>query len=206
MIPKVIYMCYKTLDKIQIYSQNWKRLNPEYEIKLYDDELCREFLLKEYSPLHSKIFDFIKDGPIKSDFWRCCIINKYGGLYVDADIEPLVPLKEYIDGDEYFVTCFSANKKMLNPHFIMCNKDNSILQYCIDKYIKYYSIGIPYNYWGWSITRILKFNFYGKSGIYLLNNNKYKFLAELKTYNHCEYKKKIVLHNRYKEYINHEFR
>ena len=205
MIPKVIYMCYKTLDKIQIYSQNWKRLNPEYEIELYDDKRCREFLLKEYSPLHLKIFDFIKDGPIKSDFWRCCIINKYGGLYVDADIEPLVPLKEYIDGDEYFITCFSANPRELNPHFIMCNKDHPILEYCINKYIKFYSNKVPYKYWTWSIVRILKFNFHGKSGIYLINNNKYKFLAEMKTYNDCEYNKRIVLHNRYKEYINHEF-
>jgi hypothetical protein len=205
MIPKVIYMCYKTLDKIKIYSQNWKRLNPEYEIKLYDDNLCREFLLKEYSQLHVDIFDFIKDGPIKSDFWRCCIINKYGGLYVDADIEPLVPLREYIEGDEYFVTCFSANPGELNPHFIMCDKNNSILQYCINKYINYYSNKLPYKYWVWSIVKILKFNFNGYSGIYIIDNKKYKFLSEMKTYNDCEYNGRIVLHNRYKEYINHEF-
>jgi mannosyltransferase OCH1-like enzyme len=48
MIPKVIYMCHKQLDKIKIYSQNWKRLNPEYEIQCYDDAMCRNFLLKEY--------------------------------------------------------------------------------------------------------------------------------------------------------------
>ena len=34
MIPKVIYICHKKLDKIKIYSQNWKLLNPDYEIKL----------------------------------------------------------------------------------------------------------------------------------------------------------------------------
>lgn len=42
MIPKVIYMCHKTLEHIKIYSRNWKKLNPEYEIKLYDDTMCRE--------------------------------------------------------------------------------------------------------------------------------------------------------------------
>ena len=88
MIPKIIYMCHKVLDKIEIYSKNWKNLNPEYEIKLYDDELCKKFLLDEYSQLHLDIFNFLKDGPIKADFWRICILNKYGGLYIDADIEP----------------------------------------------------------------------------------------------------------------------
>ena len=68
-------------------------------------------LLKEYSQLHLDVFNFLKDGPIKSDFWRVCIINKYGGLYVDSDIIPLIPLKNYIEDDDYFVTCISMNFK-----------------------------------------------------------------------------------------------
>ena len=96
MFPKVIYICNKNLDFIKHYSKNWKILNPDYEIKLYDDNLCNEFLKNEFSQLHSDIFNYIKDGPIKADFWRVCIVYKYGGLYVDADIEPLLHLKDYI--------------------------------------------------------------------------------------------------------------
>ena len=59
MIPKIIYMCYKNLDTIKKYSENWKILNPDYEIKLYDDELCEKFLLEEFSELHRDIFNFI---------------------------------------------------------------------------------------------------------------------------------------------------
>jgi mannosyltransferase OCH1-like enzyme len=137
MIPKVIYMCYKNLDKIKIYSKNWKNLNPEYDIKLYDDELCKTFLLDEYSQLHVDIFNFLKDGPIKADFWRVCIINKYGGLYVDADINPIVPLNKFIENDDDFVTCISSsfNENYLplqfNPHFILSNKiiDNDIKRF-----------------------------------------------------------------------------
>lgn len=47
-IPKVIYMCHKTLDQIQIYSKRWTELNPEYEIRLFNDSTCRQFLLDEY--------------------------------------------------------------------------------------------------------------------------------------------------------------
>ena len=201
-------MCHKNLDKIQIYSQNWKRLNPEYEIQLYDDKLCREFLFKEYSQLHLDVFNFIKDGPIKADFWRCCIVNKYGGLYVDADIEPLVPLRYYIKDDDYFVTCFSQRicKTQINPHFLMCKKNNKLLQYCIQTYLQYYLHKKPYDYWGWSICRIMKFNFIKerKSGVYIFNKKKFKFLYE-KNPNDCEFKGMLVLHNRYSTYKNHHF-
>ena len=213
-IPKVIYMCHKKLDKIEIYSQKWKELNPEYEINLYDDNLCQEFLLKEYSQLHLDIFNFIPDGPIKADFWRVCIINKYGGLYVDADINPIVPLKQYIEDNDEFVTCISSNlntseftSDRINPHFILSNKNNHILKNCIDKYIDLYNnYREDYSYWKWSICKILKLPIrQKKSQIILLNNQKYKFLLELDDLNTCVYNGEIVFYNRYEQYINHDF-
>jgi mannosyltransferase OCH1-like enzyme len=125
-------MCYKELGPIQTYSLNWKKLNPEYEIKLYDDKMCEEFLLENFSQLYCDIFKFIRDGPIKADFWRCCILYKNGGLYVDADIEPIVPLKDYIDYDAEFITCISdISVGGFNPHFIICNSNNPLLKKCI---------------------------------------------------------------------------
>ena len=190
MIPKVIYMSHKNLNDIEKYSQNWKLLNPDYEIKLYDDELCEKFLLEEYSNKHANIFNFIKHGPIKCDFWRVCVINKYGGLYVDADIEPLVPLKEYIDDDDYFVSCISTNfdnnnnqEFKFNPHFILSDKNNPILQKCIDKYIElYYNRSRNYSYHNWSICRLMTIEEITekKSQIVYLNNKKHKFLFSYK--------------------------
>jgi mannosyltransferase OCH1-like enzyme len=211
-IPKNIYICFKSLDKIKIYSNNWKKLNPDYEIKLYDDELCKEFLLKEYSQLHLDVFNFIPDGPIKADFWRVCIINKYGGLYVDADIEPLIPLNKYIDNDDDFATCISVNFKngekqwQLNPHFILSNKNNTVLQNCIDKYIEMYTNKMKYNYWEWSICSIMYIEGVTKKCSHTLqiNSQKYKFLYEQNA-NECEYNGQIVLKNRYNDYKNHNF-
>ncbi len=214
MIPKVIYMCHKHLDDITNYSQNWQILNPEYEIKLYDDALCVQFLLHHYSPLHASIFNYIKDGPIKCDFWRVCIINTFGGLYVDADIEPLCPLREYIEDDDNFVTCISSsfeNTKSewnFNPHFIMSHKNNYILQRCIDQYIHYYHNKTPYTYWGWSVCKVfcvanVKEK---KSQVIYVNGQKHKLLLELANGNDCQYNGTIVLHNRYSNYVNHNFK
>ena len=212
-IPKVIYMCHKTLDKIKIYSQKWKELNPEYEIKLYDDDLCQKFLLEEFSQLHSDIFNFIPDGPIKADFWRVCIINKYGGLYVDADINPIVSLSNYVEKNDDFVSCISMyfniyiDEWQLNPHIILSDKNNYYLYDCMNKYIELYkNHKEEYNYWNWSICRIMKIPYIKqkKSQILLLNNQKYKFLIET-DYNTCKYNDEIVLYNRYDEYVNHDF-
>lgn len=211
MIPKVIYMCHKTLDDIKIYSQNWKRLNPEYEIKLYDDQMCLDFLLQEYSEKHAEVFNFIPHGPIKADFWRLCIINKYGGLYVDADIEPIIPLSEYIEEDDDFVTCISHNFTkdiypfQLNPHFILSNKDNELLQKFIDIYIRWYNAKIKYRYWEWSICNIMQIKGINekKSQVIYLNNKKYKFLLEKPCLEKCEYNDVLVLKNRYSNYDKH---
>jgi hypothetical protein len=206
MIPKTIYMCYKNIEELKPYAQNWIRLNPDYDIQLYDDEKCQSFLLKEYGQLHLDIFNFIQDGPIKADFWRVCVINKYGGLYVDADIEPLVPLKEYIEEDDYFVTCISAWERVcLNPHFIRCDKNNEILQDCINTYIQIYRNKLTYSYWGWSICSKLRIGVTKKEHIQFIYGKKFKFLFELASLNDCEYNGVIVLHNRYSNYIDHKF-
>jgi mannosyltransferase OCH1-like enzyme len=214
MIPKVIYMCHKTLEKIIIYSEKWKILNPEYEIRLFNDQMCLDFLLEAYSQLHAEVFNFIPDGPIKADFWRLCIINKYGGLYVDADIEPIIPLKEYIEDDDDFVSCISHNFSkdkyafQLNPHFILSNKNNEFLQNTIDIYINLYiNNKNSYNYWHWSICNLLQIEGINekKSQVIYLNNQKCKFLLENYNFSQCEYNEIVVLNNRYNNYINHNF-
>ena len=211
-IPKVIYMCYKTLDKLQIYAQNWKKLNPEYEIKLYDDELCKKFLLDEYSQLHLDIFNYIPDGPIKADFWRVCVLYKYGGLYVDADINPLVPLREYLEDDDNFATCISCNfdtkltSGHFNPHFILAKAHDPILKACVDEYLHKYTNKLPYSYWSWSIIHVMKIPGVTerKSQTLIMNNKKFKFLYE-RNYDECEYNGVLVLKNRYDNYVDHKF-
>jgi mannosyltransferase OCH1-like enzyme len=185
MIPKVIYICNKTLDdKIKLYSQRWKILNPEYEVKLYDDELCKDFLLNEYSQLHVDIFNFLEDGEIKADFWRVCILNKYGGFYIHANIKPIFVFNKFIEKDANFVSCISFNfiKKLLvynfNPYFILSNKNNVFLQNCIEVYIKQYNDKIPYNYLTWGICNLFIIDGLSKKNAYLIriNHEKTSFL------------------------------
>ena len=203
MIPKVIHICHKTIPSIEVYSNKWKELNPDYELKLYDDEMCKSFLLTEFSQLHLDIFNFIPDGPIKADFWRLCILYKYGGVYADADIVPLVPLREYIKESSVFVTCISKynNRDNYNPHFIMCEANNSKIKRCIDWYAIYYKRK-AYDYWSWSIIKL--FNVIFK----YLKHTKDEQIQMLNELSHggdlysfyCEYNGVIVMNCRHIDY------
>ena len=126
-IPKIIYICHKNVKCLSMTYKFWKQLNPGYEIKLFNDAMCEQFLLDQFSELHQTVFKFIPDGPIKSDFWRVCVLYKYGGIYVDADIHPLVPLDKYLMRSCNFVTCITKSNGNFNPHFIAARKNDDVI-------------------------------------------------------------------------------
>ena len=220
MIPKIIHMCYKDLKILEKYAQNWKKLNPEYELHLYDDSLCRQFLIKNFSELYVKIFNYIRDGPIKADFWRVCILYIYGGVYADADIVPIVPLDNFIEKNIDFLTCTSKNfYDFFNPNFIVSAPNNIFLKKCIDIYVKKYENKERYAYISWSIVNL--FNFHNvinknflkkKNGIYRYETLKIQLLEEKSNYidvykDYMMYNNQKIFMNRYKnyDYKKHKF-
>ncbi len=215
-IPKTIYLSYKTKNIPDYIIPNWKKLYPEYEIKLYDNIDCLKFLKDEYGKEHVDIFNFIKDGPIKADFWRVCVLYKYGGIYADIDIEPIVSIDTLMEPDTTFLSCISQDVIGITPQFIVTIPGHIALKMCIDKYLEMHRSKKPYSYWGWSICGIMKDVFYelhGKhitvDGIYFDNkNNKYQMLKEVYPTksakdHYCKYKDIRILNNRYSDY-DHE--
>ncbi len=235
LIPKTIYLSYKTKEIPDYIIPNWKKLYPDYDVKLYDNNDCIEFFKKEFDQTYVDIFNFIKDGPIKADFWRVCILYKYGGIYSDIDVEPLVNINNIIYSDTTFITCLSASSNEdINPHFIVSEPEHKVLKMCIDKYLEMFKENKKYSYWGWSIVGIMKEALYNifdeyitEDGIYFdKGNNKYQFLKEVfkwpdftfdfkniwkrikcDTFGmYCKYNNIKVLNNKYDDYIDHEFK
>jgi mannosyltransferase OCH1-like enzyme len=211
-IPKVIYLSYKTKNIPEYVIKNWKKLNPGYEVKLYDNDDCKNFLIEHYTQKHVDIFDFIKDGPIKADFWRVCVLNTYGGVYSDIDVELLVPIDEIIEEGVTFLTCGSFAGG-INPHFIMTVKNHPLLLDCLNTYLDMYDNNVKYEYWTYSIVfnimlpNIKKYIDYdpNKEGIlYDKFQNKYQIISEKNpgeyTKIFCSYKSVKVLNNRYNKY------
>ena len=223
-IPKIIYLCYKHKEIPEYIIPNWQKINPNYKIILYDNKDCIDFLNEHYGEEYVNIFNFIKDGPIKADFWRCCILYKYGGVYADIDTKPIMQLDTLLEKDLELLTVRSSDREDgITPELIICKKNNKLLDLCIKTYIRYMNDKYPYSYWDWSIVnimpenlkKIVKTNIIKDKHIYLDgddNNKKYKLIDEIIDNNNryndrVIYNNEIVLYNRYEGYNNdsHEF-
>ena len=173
-IPKVIYQTYKDKNVPTIVRERWLELNPDYVYYLYDDDDCYNFLIKYYTKEHADFFKYkIKDGPIKSDFWRVCILYQFGGIYADIDIVLHVPIDNFVDSDTTLYTCISVHDKELNPHFIATIPKNPLILDCINIYMKE-KINTPYEYWNYSIVQIMANILQNYLNNYNLKEGKYK--------------------------------
>ena len=188
MFDKVIHITYKNIEKLENVKNQWLMLNPEYRVELYDDTRCITFLNEYFGAKFGDIFNYIQDGPIKSDFFRICVLYIYGGVYVDADIKPFIPLNEFIEDDIELCTVISYNYQKektvynYNPHFIVAKKRNNYLYDTIKKYELLYEQQ-SYSYWHWSICNLfnindLEYNINNEKNAFTLNDKKYMFLIE----------------------------
>jgi len=170
--------------------------------------MCEEFLKTEFSQKECDIFRFINNGIYKSDFWRVCILYKYGGVYVDADIEALTPLNQFIEEDDTFATCLSCFPNEFNPHFIMCEPGNPNIKLCIDEFISFYDEKMAKNEVGVYLSvcpvfaKIFKYVFdngCGKDGKHKIGNEVIKLMKEQYIhgiYKFCTYGNLKLLNNK----------
>jgi mannosyltransferase OCH1-like enzyme len=154
-IPKKIFLCYKNKKIPPEIKKRWLDLNPDYEVFIYDNNDCIDFLRKYFNEEYVDIFNFLKDGPIKADFWRVCILYIFGGVYCDIDVKPLVPIKDFLEDGVDFLTCSSIAFDDLNPHIIICPPKHKILKDCINIYLEKHRNHDAYGYWQWSIVHIM---------------------------------------------------
>ncbi len=63
-------------------------MNSEYEYHIFNDIELIEFLEENISD--PDLMEFYKKAPImvmRTDLWRFMILYKYGGIYMDCDVE-----------------------------------------------------------------------------------------------------------------------
>jgi len=103
-IPKTIHYFWfsgdEYPDKVKRCIDSWHKYCPDYEFKLWsldnyktDNVFCNEALSK-------RVWAFA------SDFGRCDVLYRYGGIYLDTDVELIKPLDELLYDDGFF--CFES--------------------------------------------------------------------------------------------------
>ena len=113
MIPKIIHACWlgngEMPDDQKEYIKGWKTLHPDYEIIIWTDETFSEYLddsLFVKKSLEKKKYGFL------SDYFRFTILYKYGGIYVDTDVEMFKNLDEFLNCKMFMGFIFDSKKKI----------------------------------------------------------------------------------------------
>ena len=101
MIPKIIHFCWLSGDPypeiIIKCLDSWKKILPDYEIKLWDTKTfdiqstkwtAQAFEMKKYA--------------FASDYIRFYALYNYGGIYLDSDVEVLKSFDDFLHNKWFF--------------------------------------------------------------------------------------------------------
>ena len=131
MIPKIIHYCwFGGNEKPKLVSdciESWKKYCPNFEIiewneSNFDYSSCR-YAAEAYE---ARKWAFV------SDYARLCVLNRFGGLYLDTDMEMLKPVDELLESCNGILS-FEA-KDFVCLGVIGANKSSPLLQEFIDEY------------------------------------------------------------------------
>ena len=100
MIPKIIHTFWFSNEEMPIKYreclQSWKKYASDFEIKIWD--------LNSYSAENCLFFDQAiedKNWAFASDYARADVLRRYGGIYMDLDVEMLRPIDDLLYNDAY---------------------------------------------------------------------------------------------------------
>ena len=95
MIPKIIHYCWfgnkKIPFRLKKYIKTWKKFCPDYEIKLWTQnnyDITKNGFMSQAAS--AKKWAFV------SDYARLDIVEQYGGIYLDTDVELVKSLDDLL--------------------------------------------------------------------------------------------------------------
>jgi hypothetical protein len=196
MIPKIIHYCWFGKGFIPKSQRDcitkWGKVLPDYEIKRWDE---RNFDVN-FCDYSREAYDAKKFAYV-SDVARCLILHKYGGIYLDTDVEVFKRFDSFLSGN--FFSAIEVykefqdegiqlldenrqpkNKNELIPYMgflssvVGCCPDNCLIKDCLDYYL---SLKVhANNFKGFAIDGLLanqavKYGFVYKDERQVLENN-----------------------------------
>ena len=112
----------------------WREHNPEYMIKMYSGNDCRNYIKKHYDDTIVSYFDKLKPYSYKSDLFRFLVLFNEGGWYSDLRQVCKTSLDVLVNTGHEFYTSLDAppNQICMYTAFIGSIKGHPILQKTID--------------------------------------------------------------------------
>lgn len=103
MIPKIIHYSWISSDEkpelVQQCMASWKKYLPDYDVILWDAERIRQEIKSEY--VEEAIAN--KKWAFAADYVRIYAVNKYGGIWLDSDVEVKRSLDGFLSASKLFI-------------------------------------------------------------------------------------------------------
>lgn len=168
MIEKNIFQSWYTKDlhpAIQKKIDTFKRLNPDYNYYLYDDNEIDDFVNTYFPGKIADCYNKLNIIVAKVDFWRYLVLYKYGGVYLDMDSEINKPLNTLIRENDEAIITNEGNPNLYVQWALIYSKKHPILK----KTIKLICKNIEKNSYPNSIHKMTGPTVYTKA-IYRIHN------------------------------------
>lgn len=124
-------------DKYKKYQESWKRNHPSWQYRLWDQQQIED-LVKTTDALSQEVYSILPHMIQKIDLAKYLILQRYGGVYADMDMESLRPLDELLEK-------YPNKKVFISEVDVKCPDHN---EFCITMWIisrGKYSTGPYYN-------------------------------------------------------------
>lgn len=115
-IPRILHQTFATHDlpmALRTNVEELRRLNPDWEHRLYDDAMIEAFIAQEYGDGIVAAYRRIdpRYGAARADLFRYLLVYRVGGVYLDIKSSFAGPISDVIRGDESFVVSRWSNGK-----------------------------------------------------------------------------------------------
>jgi hypothetical protein len=91
-------------DELAPYVKSWKKHHPKWEHILWTEKNLPE------NPVRPEVLQRLRSPVERSDILRLEILYRYGGVYVDTDLECRRPLDDVIGDAPFVATCFKPER------------------------------------------------------------------------------------------------
>jgi len=188
-IPLNLYLTWGTKKlptKMQKNVDRMKKVNPEFNVYLYDDNNCREFIKKNFPEDILIAYDTLKPGAYKADLWRLCILYINGGIYTDIKLNCINNFKFIALTESEHLTLdrpgyWKEGEIGLLNALIVAKPKNELLLRCINKI----SENVKNKYYGLNSLYPTGPGLLGEQYIKMLRENESTMEAELDKLDLC---------------------
>ena len=142
MIPKIIHYCWISKDEkpelIQHCMQTWREKLPNYEFILWDARRIAEEIKNTF--VDEAIL--VKKWAFAADYVRCFAVYKYGGIYLDTDVEVFKSFDDLLNNRMFIgqeARTYNANGSVrkvtrLTSHCFGAEPEHPYLKLCLYYY------------------------------------------------------------------------